>query len=130
MTKEELKAYRSILQEIRQIREELARLKAGGPLGVRLTGLPRGSGTSDPVGRAAVEAAALCELLDARLCRLFRLRAEIEGAVAALTSRERLLIRKRYMEGKRWEQIAVEMGYTYQHVLKLHGRALQNMQKG
>ena len=129
MTKEELKSYRSVLAEIRQLKEEL-RLESGGALCARLTGMPGARGKSDPVALSAVQAAALSQLLDGMLSRLICLRGEIEAAVEALEPRDRLLIRKRYIEGKRWEQIALDLGYTYQHVLKLHGRILQKMQRG
>lgn len=35
---------------------------------------------------------------------------------------------KRYFEVKGWEEIAVEMGYTYHHVHKLHSDALVKFQ--
>lgn len=30
----------------------------------------------------------------------------------------------RYIDGLKWEQIAVKMGYSYRNVIKLHGKAL------
>ena len=36
----------------------------------------------------------------------------------------KLLLMLRYLNFKTWEEIAVEMGYTYQWVHVLHGRAL------
>lgn len=35
------------------------------------------------------------------------------------------ILYKRYVENKKLEQIAVEMGYTYNHVRHIHGYALQ-----
>lgn len=40
-----------------------------------------------------------------------------------------ILLYKRYVEFKRLEVIAVEMGYAYQYTRELHGRALQNFSK-
>ena len=41
------------------------------------------------------------------------------------------LLYKRYLQGKRWEEIALEMGYTYQYVSgKLHRKALSQLQEG
>jgi len=34
------------------------------------------------------------------------------------------LLTLRYIEGKRWEQIAVDLGYSYRNVIRLHGKAL------
>ena len=38
------------------------------------------------------------------------------------------ILYKRYFEGETWERIACDMGYTYQWVCVLHGRALQRIQ--
>lgn len=35
------------------------------------------------------------------------------------------ILRLRYLDGKRWEEIAVATGYTFRHVTRLHGDALQ-----
>ncbi len=37
---------------------------------------------------------------------------------------------KRYVEYKSFEQIAVEMGYTYDYIRKIHIKALRNFEKG
>ena len=33
-----------------------------------------------------------------------------------------------YLMGKAWEQIAVEMNYSYRFILKIHGKALGNFE--
>jgi len=38
------------------------------------------------------------------------------------------LLYKRYVEYKRFEQIAVEMNFTYQYVRELHGRSLREFE--
>lgn len=38
------------------------------------------------------------------------------------------LLFKRYVQFKKFEQIALEMNFTYRYVLELHGRALQNFE--
>lgn len=39
------------------------------------------------------------------------------------------ILYKRYFLYERWEQIAIEMKYSYQGVLKVHGRALQEFER-
>lgn len=34
------------------------------------------------------------------------------------------VLKQRYLYGKRWEQIAVDMKYAFRHVTRLHGQAL------
>ena len=39
------------------------------------------------------------------------------------------ILYKRYCQSKKWEEIALEMNYTYQWVCKLHGRVLLELDK-
>jgi len=72
--------------------------------------------------------------------RIVELEAEIDQQVLELLERKHTVIAqiqgmqseshievlyKRYVDGKSLEDIAREMGYTYQHVRRLHGWALQ-----
>lgn len=36
---------------------------------------------------------------------------------------------KRHFESKKWEEIAVEMHYTYRHVLRIHDEAIDRLDK-
>ena len=36
----------------------------------------------------------------------------------------RTLLEYRYINGKKWEEIALMMGYDYRYILKIHGKAL------
>ena len=45
------------------------------------------------------------------------------------TAKYIVLLYKKYVQYERFEQIAVEMGYTYQYVIELHGYALQEFEK-
>lgn len=40
-------------------------------------------------------------------------------------SRLREILERRYIRGQKWETIAVDTGYSWQHTHKLHGRALK-----
>lgn len=37
---------------------------------------------------------------------------------------EKEVLERQYLMGETWEQIAVQMNYTYRHVIRLHGMAL------
>lgn len=39
--------------------------------------------------------------------------------------RFRAVLTERYLNNKRWEQIAVDMNYTYRSVIRIHGEALK-----
>ncbi len=68
-------------------------------------------------------------LIDARVDKLTGIRAEILTAIAQVPdARYRTLLLERYTEFKTWEQIAVDMGYTWRQVCRLHGHALIEME--
>lgn len=63
--------------------------------------------------------------LNRDLVELMALKKEIEKTIWQLENPTyRLLLSKRYIDCKTWEWIAVEMGYTWQHLHRLHKRAL------
>lgn len=108
-------------------------------------GLPHGTGTGDPVGEKAARHADLmrtkAEELRLRLMSLqtdlartrsdrWTLRMHIIEDISRIPDPvHREILSKHYLEGKSWELIAVEIGYTYRHTTRLHGEALQAMDK-
>lgn len=124
MDKATLRQYISIVKEIEQLETEretiLARLQGA----VQYDGMPHSRDVADPVGNTVAKLGELKTLLDKKLDELADLRFAIENAVAELPSEERRLMRLRYIEGKTWEQVGVEMCYDYRHVLRLHGQIL------
>ena len=60
--------------------------------------------------------------------KLIRLRRKIGAAIDAVPdARLRELLRLRYIDGLAWGRIAVQMGYSYKQVCRLHGTALEKM---
>lgn len=128
MDKRTLKSYLSLCREIEILRQERAELLNSGLGAANNDGLPHGSGVSNPTADIAARAASIAAELSQKLNELLYLRLQIEQAVNALNEpRERELMRRRYIEGQRWEQVAYEMNYTLRHVTRLHGRILQRM---
>lgn len=63
--------------------------------------------------------------IDNRIDELMRVKAEILEAVNRVQDGAfRQLLTRRYIEFKTWEQIAVDMNYSYRQVTRMHGRAL------
>ena len=75
--------------------------------------------------------AAVAELVDtekkvqAEVAQLCRIEAEIDCTISRMPEPYHTLLLERYINGKTWEQIAVDMNYSYRGVTKMHGRALQ-----
>lgn len=74
---------------------------------------------------------AIKELADAtdeagdEIKRLVRLEREIECVINKSEEPFRTILYERYINGKTWEQISVQMHYCFRHTTKLHGMALE-----
>ena len=66
--------------------------------------------------------------IDRRIDELYQIKQEILSAIELVNdSTLRKLLIKRYLQFKTWEQIAMEMSYSYMHITRLHGKALQKV---
>lgn len=52
---------------------------------------------------------------------------KIEDTIADLPEREKLLMRLRYINCLTWEEIAVSMNYTWQHMHRIHAQCLKDV---
>lgn len=110
MTKEQLRTYRKIKDEHRQIEQ-------------RLHALESRPERDEDILRPLVE------LYRVKLQRLTDAQIAIENAIEVLGFTERKLIRLRYLDGLPWHRVAVALGYCEQHVLRLHGEALLKLRR-
>lgn len=85
-----------------------------------------GGGNNDSIGDGIVKLQILKDELDTEIDRYCNLKREINAVIANVRNdRYRQVLHNRYVLFKTWEQIAVEMGCTYQWVNELHKRALR-----
>ena len=132
MTKAQLREYKSLRLE----RDKLARLIVEleeviySPKAQQLHGMPRnGSGALSPTENLALRHMELEAKYKEAVEKLTAQMVEIEDAIQVLEPRERTIIRLHYLQGLTWEQVAVETGYTWRHVQRLHGKALERLQE-
>lgn len=59
--------------------------------------------------------------------KLINLKAEAYDIIRELKGAERELMELRYINGKRFEEIATEMNRSYRHVIRLHGKILEKI---
>ena len=121
--------YRDALRKQKVIEDEIRELRLKKMLpSLTQDGMPHGSGGSDMSGYAA-KLDELLRDLDEQAQRCIDIRKEIVKKIEAMQDEtEKLVLRLRYMHGKKWEEIAVEMDYGYRNVLKLHGKALSHFE--
>lgn len=86
------------------------------------------SGPSDPVGEAVVKMYAVEKEIIAQIDKAADLLREIQAAIGAVPdATQREVLERRYIGMQSLEKIAIEMNYSYAHVLRLHGWALQQI---
>lgn len=127
--KQYLRRYQVAKRRVGLIQEEIEELRSSktSPVGLG-DGMPRGSGTSDLSGYAARLDELMRELEAEREMQMVTYR-EIWNQVKKIpNATEQEVLTRRYLIGQSWEKIAVEMKYSYRHVTKLHGHALNHFE--
>ena len=118
--------YRAIERRINRLVDEKAAWNAKATATTSsFSDMPRSGGGSDKIQTTVEKIIEIEEKLDHEIDALVDLRNRIEAAVEKLEDgRLRDVMRYRYIDGMKWEQIAVEMHYSYMQVCRLHGKAL------
>lgn len=127
--KKYLRRYQMAKRRVGLIQEEIEELRSSkvSPVGLG-DGMPRGSGTSDLSGYAARLDELLQELEAEKEMQMVTYR-EIRQQIGMVPDAiEQEILSRRYLVGQSWEKIAVEMKYSYRHVTKLHGHALNHFE--
>lgn len=130
MTKERLRSYRALQLERDKLLRDIKELevKLYGPTGQRLDGMPRGgSGNNDALDNLLDKKSKLERQYWEKVTALTEEIEAIESAIERLDPRERTLIRLYYINGLTWEQVAVEMSYSWRQVHNIHGKALEQL---
>ncbi len=95
-----------------------------------LTGMPR-----NPNRCGSTMADAVCKIVDLQeeinrdIDRLVDLKREIVAVIKAVENPEyQVMLEKRYLSFQTWEQIAVDMNYSIQHIYRLREKAYAAVQ--
>lgn len=125
--KEYLWEYQRAKRQLERLEEELAELRLDKMCpSVIQDGMPHASGGGDLSGYAARVDALERKILKARYKRIQRFK-EIRDRIECLEDEnEKDVLVYRYIRGMKWEDIAVKMNIGYRHVLRMHGKALEN----
>lgn len=130
LTKYDLRKYKAIKAEILQLQEQITELKSimVAPKIPQLTGMPFGGhGEPDKIGNVVAKASKLEDLYNGKTKALIDLQATIEAAIENLDSNERQLIRLYYFSNYTWEEVAVRLNYSWQHIHRLHRAILEKL---
>ena len=128
LDKQTLMQYQYLIQEINQLEAEKQRLVDGVIGSTKVNAMPKPQNSNgDVTADTAARMADLATLTAHKLNQAVRLKLQIEQAISKLEPQERVLMRARYLEGKSWEQVAVDMHYTYRRVTQIHGKILEGI---
>jgi len=129
LTKQELKDYYWLKLNIKKLEQRIEELET---IAMKQTSRLKNDadarvshGAHDRMGDIVAEIEDLKDGLQEQLKKFYETMTRIEQAIEYLPAREQYLIRAKYIEMRTWEQIAVDMGYSWQHVHKIHSEALK-----
>ena len=117
-----LRRERVLAQEIERLRTEAEHIT---PL---LTGMPGGGKGADKLPRAVERIEQARAELAAQVEQCQRVRAEVAEVIEQVDNVRALeILRRRYMLGQRWEQIAADMRVDERWMRRLHHRTVDRM---
>lgn len=129
--KKYLKSYKQAVIAAKCIEEELIELKLSKMCpSVLVDGMPHGkNGTGDLSGYAVKAAEAEEKLRAARYLRI-KLYTEIVDSIESMADeRDKNLLRLKYLHFKTWEEVSLEMGYSYKQIHRIHSAALSRFKE-
>ena len=124
-----LRRYQDSLRRERELAEELEQLHTRAcKVTPALTGMPGGPNDGQSLPRAVESIVQVQQELQAQINQCGYIRREVVAALEQVTNaRDHEILRRRYILGQRWEEIAVEMHLEYRWVTRRHHRTVESM---
>ena len=126
MTKAKLKEYKWVRKNIESLESTLAEIRMKAECqSPTLSDMPKSKGDKDKVSSLVALIMDTEQMIAEKLNQAYILLSDIENAIEPLPEREKLLMRLRYIHFKSWEQIAVEMSYSWTQTHQIHASTLR-----
>lgn len=130
MTKDELKQYRNIRAEICSIQDEIKELKNQVQTikAVTISDMPKG-GLQEDFTDIIAKIDELTRLLYIKMAQLVTIQKRIENIIEKIENpRDKIIMRQYYINGMKWEDIAVSVGLkNIRHIFRIHRKILQKI---
>lgn len=125
--KEYLLGFQKISRQLARLENELAEIRLNKYCPSCISdGMPHTSGCSDLSSYMAKVDELEKKILKKRYKRLQK-QQEIRNRIEKMEDEnEKDVLTYRYLRGMKWEDIAVKMNIGYRHILRIHGKALEN----
>lgn len=129
--KQYLKSYQKALRRENDILEEIQQLRTEKMFpATHMEGLPGAAGPSD-LSSYMAKIDELIEQLKEEYLKRILLRERIEKDINQLRDEdEKAVLRYRYIQGMKWEDACVRIGFSWNHTHRIHSNALANLKKG
>lgn len=112
-----------LLEEIEQLRTDAESVS------INLDGMPRNNGKSS-FEKLAIQLAETESQLTEEMSGLWSETMKAHRLIGQVSSAQRQqILTKRYLKGQRWEEIAYEMHFSWQHCFRVHDHALRELDK-
>ena len=132
MTKERLKNYALLKEEREQLRRQLDELEATlyYPRIQRLSDMPSAPSKENTLEVMVARHLDLQDKYEAKIAEMTAEMLLIEEAIEQLDPTARMLMRYRYIEGLKWEEVCVRINYSWMQTHRIHAQALEQLSEG
>lgn len=115
-----------INEQIKEMQEEIAHLRALSEKATAAYGSAPSGGSQGGRENIIVKSMELEKAVLDGIMRILELRHTVIESISKVRQTEcRMVLEKRYLHYKRWEQIAVDLNYSIDHIFYLHRKALR-----
>ena len=127
MTKERLRQYRNMLKDKKQMEQHLETIEAAlyNPKIQQVNDMPRSQSHGNAMEDLANKHLELRDRYWEKLAELTLEGIVIAEAIESLPVREQNVLSQYYLNGLKWEEVCVKMGYCWTQVHEHHSRALK-----
>lgn len=133
MTKEQLRAYRALRKERDKLLRDLEDLEAKiyGYRSPQWSDMPKSKRDprTDPRDSLIPKRDRVKALYKAKVIELTEAILKIEKAIERLSPNERMVVRLHYIDGLKWDQVCVEIGYEWAQTHRIHASALRKLRE-
>jgi len=128
--KEYLMQIKDKRDRIRMLTEQIEQLRTDAEsVSINLDGMPRNNGQSS-FEKLAIQLAETETQLTQEMSGLWSEVMRAHSLIGQMSSSQRQqILTKRYLHGQRWEEIAYEMHFSWQHCFRVHSHALAEFDK-
>ena len=112
------------IKDLRDQERSLREVTMSAPI-QQLSDMPKGSTSKSDLSDIMIKYERVQAKIQDKMCEALEKRLEIEDAILDVSDpKAAAVLRMRYIELKKWEEIAQKLGYSAKQVQRIHGKGL------